>query len=132
MSKPCKHRWHITAWSSGGQAYETCSRCGMRHERVLTSKEARDYRAWRKSQDMRIKAMHKPYRSFSAAIGDLGGYEAMEAAERWVAQHPGQAIITHVDDDHYASSSVVLVVHEDPAPRPQDVGGRAQEGCRLQ
>jgi len=61
---------------------------------------------------LRELEIHRIYHQFQKRVLKYAGYEAMRAAERFAKSHPSVAIV-RCDDDFHASSSLVLIPHED-------------------
>lgn len=110
-SKPHRHKWEIFSSSlTGGKMVmtERCRLCRKERTRPATEEEQT---AGRKSWDTKI---HDVSHAFRKKLGDNVGYDAMKIADKFAAKHPDVVRVAHVDDNHFSSSSLVLVAHEDP------------------
>lgn len=92
-----------------GRTIEFKCECGDRVSREATEAEYNDAVGSSYSEAAEI---HKVSHSYDDATAGLGGYEAMEAADKWHKDHP-EAEIVGVDDSSFMSSSLVLIPHED-------------------
>lgn len=78
------------------------------------------------NQHKRIKKIHGTYhkfhawlvKTFSKGVPDhlqrhLAGYEVMETVEKWIKRNAPEIKICWCDDDHHASSMLLLIPHPD-------------------
>jgi hypothetical protein len=106
-----KHKWTIFSSQYTGPKMIMTERCSLcRKERTRPAKKAE----WTESRKVWDTKIHKVYHAFSKKIGEEFGYDAMQIAERFAEKHPNAVKVIGVDDDHFSSSSLVLIAHEDP------------------
>ena len=66
-----------------------------------------------KKEDKDLRALHRIYHDYVTKMDgkQLKGYELMEAADKWAEKHPEVQTVV-VDDDHHATSDLVIMPHE--------------------
>lgn len=112
-----------------------CWTCKVRYRRRVTPAEAKHYAKYHDiSRSFKGPGLHKIWHEFTRKFklhiktGEtelLGkkvpiidsskwrwiGYELMTRVEKWAKRYPEDVRITGIDDDHFASSMLVLVEH---------------------
>lgn len=89
----------------------------------FSAKPTRSERAYLKAKSAEMwrhsSSIHKTWHAFCRRFGrkddrgwKLKGYDFMCAAEKWAKKYP-EVQVVGVDDDHHASSSLILVPHYD-------------------
>jgi hypothetical protein len=106
-SKMCKCK-KVYRRSMCGREFTYKCKCG-KTERVLTVSKTLQKRIL--SKEDKPPQKHKLCQSFIKAIKDKKGFKAMEAAEKWAKKNPG-ATLVGCDDDHFASSIIAIIPHE--------------------
>jgi hypothetical protein len=110
-SKPHRHKWDCFSSQYTGKKMimtDRCRLCRKERKRPATKEEQTE---GQKSWDTKI---HDVSHAFAKKMGDKVGYDAMEVADKFAEKHPDAVRVVGVDDDHFSSSSLVLIAHEDP------------------
>jgi hypothetical protein len=110
-SDHCIHKFEVfysTGWKSIKEVVERCAFCQEERTRKPTNAEQdANTKSWKQ-----LNKTHAVCHKVCKRLDGLGGYEAIEEAEKLAKKYKGRVQYVGCDDDAHASSALLLVDHE--------------------